>query len=107
MSEMMLIVSSPPAVPSSLPGWPDWTPRKLDKQRSVTFASIDTMEPIEEDLPQVRFLLNHSPQVVEVRSEELLAPALLCHKEPELDLYSIRAPIIGPFSAWMPPIPLP
>ena len=36
---------------------------------------------------------------VEVRSEELLAPALLCHKEPA------RAPIIGPFRAWKPPNP--
>ena len=53
----------------------------------------------------------------EVRSEELLAPALLCHKEPvrsklvggfgtkyppTLVLYGIRAPTIGPFRAWKP-----
>ena len=31
----------------------EWTPRKLEKQRSVTFASIDLLEPIEEDFPQV------------------------------------------------------
>lgn len=51
----------PPAVPGSIPEWPDWTPRKLDKQRSersVTFASIDPLEPIEEDLPQVRIPLD-------------------------------------------------
>ena len=34
-------------------GCGDWAPRKLEKQRSVTFASIDLMEPIHEDLPQV------------------------------------------------------
>ena len=33
-------------------------------------------------------------------SEELLAPALLCHN-------GIRAPIIGPFRAWKPPILIP
>ena len=31
----------------------EWTPRKLEKQRSVTFATIDQLEPIEEDFPQV------------------------------------------------------
>jgi len=30
----------------------EWTPRKLEKQRSVTFASIDLLEPIDEDFPQ-------------------------------------------------------
>ena len=53
--------SWPPAAVSSLSDWPDWTPRKLDKQRSersVTFASIDPLEPIEEDLPQVKLMLN-------------------------------------------------
>ena len=43
------VVTSPgPSV-----GCGDWAPRKLEKQRSVTFASIDLMEPIHEDLPQV------------------------------------------------------
>ena len=40
--------------PPAVPALPDWTPRKLDKQRSVTFASLDPLEPIEEDFPQVR-----------------------------------------------------
>ena len=39
---------------------------------------------------------------VEVRSEELLAPALLCHKEPAR---ASKAPLLGPFRAWKPPIP--
>ena len=39
--------------PGPSAGCGDWAPRKLEKQRSVTFASIDLMEPIHEDLPQV------------------------------------------------------
>ena len=31
----------------------EWTAKKFEKQRSVTFASIDLLEPIEEDFPQV------------------------------------------------------
>ena len=47
------------------------------------------------------------PRSVEVRSEELLAPALLgqVFACPKLVLYGIRAPIIGPFPAWKSPIP--
>ena len=30
-----------------------WTAKKFEKQRSVTFASIDLLEPIDEDFPQV------------------------------------------------------
>ena len=72
--------SWPPAAVSSLSDWPDWTPRKLDKQRSersVTFASIDPLEPIEEDLPQVKFILNicrpnhiHSSLFLHIRRAE-------------------------------------
>ena len=40
--------------PGPSAGCGDWAPRKLEKQRSVTFASIDLMEPIREDLPQVQ-----------------------------------------------------
>ena len=29
-----------------------WTAKKFEKQRSVTFASIDLLEPIDEDFPQ-------------------------------------------------------
>ena len=43
-----------PGPDSSSPDLAQWTPRKLDKQRSVTFASLDPLEPIEEDFPQVR-----------------------------------------------------
>lgn len=32
----------------------EWTAKKFEKQRSVTFASIDLLEPIEEDFPQVK-----------------------------------------------------
>ena len=36
---------------------------------------------------------------VEDCSEELLAPAIFCHKDPALVLYGIRAPKIDPFRA--------
>ena len=46
-----------PGPDSSSPDLAQWTPRKLDKQRSVTFASLDPLEPIEEDFPQVRAIV--------------------------------------------------